>query len=609
MEFCAKCGNKIEDDHRFCPACGTPVSPPVEDVADTTPHVLEKTARGPEPGCVTPADSARVLRPDSHVDRKTLFEDGMLVLTSENLILYTGDETDELKRIRISSIKSCEYSMLRRGMVVKRRTNEEENFQELLAEKHAKLAHMTHEKQGCEALLRSTRKRDERRRIGDKTAKLEAKISNLSREIRELESDPTKIKRAREKKADIITEFFRLPKDYGRDSGMTAREEYKIWQYAVKRRILGISQIKIETLPYDAIVAIEGEVEGATPIMVEKPLIDASVLNGKYDIKILKEGYETIKFTVTTDLKKGSYMKKLKLSPRTNPDPGDDEMIARMRRGVPDRTIDLSFHSVNREIEGRNELLLLTREEILVMSKDGQQCLFSIPYGAITGVKYDRGFLRGTNAVRITYNEPHFKNIVFDFWIDNSDGRITSAEMRQRSESLAEILNKEKRESHAKSLPTHVHSPRYYTITEQDLEDNFGRFEPFDFEVLVAKLFEKKGYKTRVTQERADLGVDVIAEGGKETIAIQVKHWQAPVGGPDVHKTLGSMITHNATRAMVVTSSDFTNQAYEIQRRGTPVELWNGSRLRDEFRHHLMNAEDRDRCGISGAARRIRSKP
>ncbi len=62
------------------------------------------------------------------------------------------------------------------------------------------------------------------------------------------------------------------------------------------------------------------------------------------------------------------------------------------------------------------------------------------------------------------------------------------------------------------------------------------------------------------------------------------------MGGPDVHKTLGSMITFGATRAMVVTSSDFTNQAYEIQKMGAPIELWNGSRLREEFRQYLLDA-------------------
>ena len=59
--------------------------------------------------------------------RKTIFDDGMLVLTSSDLILYSSDEKDELKRIPLSIIDGCSYSMLRRGLVVKQRVNAEEN--------------------------------------------------------------------------------------------------------------------------------------------------------------------------------------------------------------------------------------------------------------------------------------------------------------------------------------------------------------------------------------------------------------------------------------------------------------------------------------------------
>lgn len=218
------------------------------------------------------------------------------------------------------------------------------------------------------------------------------------------------------------------------------------------------------------------------------------------------------------------------------------------------------------------------------------QCLFEIPYGSINEAKYDKGLLRGSKAVKIDYNERHFRNLIFDFWIEDEEGKISSSELKQRSESLSEILNRKRKESKVIDIPNRIRAPNYFIVTESDINNNFSRFEPFEFERLVAKLFEKKGYKATVTQERGDFGVDILAEAGKEKIAIQVKHWQASVGGPDVHKTLGSMITFGANRAMVVTSSDFTNQAYEIQKRGAPVELWNGSRLRDEFRQYLLDA-------------------
>jgi hypothetical protein len=524
------------------------------------------------------------------VDRKTLFDDGMLVLSSRDLILYTSDEKDELKRIPISSIQSCGYSTIRRGLMIKRRVNEEDNFQTMLTQKHSELADIKSKKLHYEDLLRQTRIRTERQEIKEKISKIENSLYHLSTELKQLESDPTKIKLVQEKVADVQKEIFKLPKSFESTSDKTAREEYRIWEYVVNRRIKGISKIKIETIPYDAVVTINDMIFGTTPLTIDKPIIDDAILEGKYHVKIFKEGYHSVEFKITTDLGKESFIEKMELSPKDKIDSQSDEQVEKLRDNVPDRSIDLSFYEIEREIEGENEILLLTNDEILGMTKDKEQCLFEIPYGSINDAKYDKGFLRGSKAVKITYNEKYFRNLEFNFWIDDKDGKISSSELKQRSESLAEILNRKRKESKVLDIPNRIRSPNYFIVTEKDIENNFSRFEPFEFERLVARLFEKKGYKTSVTQERGDFGVDVLAEAGNDKIAIQVKHWQASVGGPDVHKTLGSMMTFGANRAMVVTSSDFTNQAYEIQKRGSPIELWNGSRLRDEFRQYLLDA-------------------
>lgn len=594
MTFCTQCGDIVGKYYHFCASCGTPVISITESrtavnekPTDTISNEFESVAHS--------KDVIGINNSDDHIDRKTLFDDGILVLTSRDLILYTNDEKDELKRIKISSVKSCGYSTLRRGIMIKHRVNEEDNFQKMLTQKHEKLSSLQYAQQHNEDLLRQTKSRDDRQKIRDEMSAISSKIVTLSDEIKHLESDPAKIKRIREKFSDIKKEIFRLPEDYEDNSDKTAREEYKIWEYAINRRMMGLFQFKIEILPYDAVVTINGKVVGTTPLTVDKPLLDDAVLDGKYEIGVYKEGYEPVEFTAASRLNEGSIMKKMSLSARKNPDYRADRSVEKMREDAPDRTIDLSFYAIEREIEGTDELLLLTQDEILVMTKDGEQCILEIPYGAINGAKYDRGFLRGSKAVKINYNEIHFQNAVFSFWVDDKNGSISSSELRQRSESLVDILNKKRKESHLKDIPNRIRSPNYFIITENDINNNFGRFEPFEFERLVARLFEKKGYKTTVTQERGDFGVDVLAETRKEKIAIQVKHWKASVGGPDIHKTLGSMMTFGANRAMVVTSSDFTNQAYEIQKRGAPIELWNGSKLRDEFRQYLLDAVDQAR--------------
>jgi len=103
---------------------------------------------------------------------------------------------------------------------------------------------------------------------------------------------------------------------------------------------------------------------------------------------------------------------------------------------------------------------------------------------------------------------------------------------------------------------------------------------PFEFELIVADLFTKMGYSTRCTKKTGDYGIDVVAQNGTDTIAIQVKKYMTGnnVGNRDVQMLLGAMqlSTVKANKAIIITTSDFTIQAKE-QARETPVELWNGA--------------------------------
>lgn len=109
-----------------------------------------------------------------------------------------------------------------------------------------------------------------------------------------------------------------------------------------------------------------------------------------------------------------------------------------------------------------------------------------------------------------------------------------------------------------------------------------SKMTPYEFEHHVAKLFQNMGYSARVTaksdgKEGGDYGADIIAKKNGQTLVVQVKKW-APhnlVGAPDVRSTLGCMHTFGASKAILVTTSDFTEQAH-VQAKGGPIELWNG---------------------------------
>lgn len=600
MGYCTKCGISLRESNRFCAKCGTPVKPELdydenkqeisnEELSDSS---LEQNIQGDSPPIfesTEPKPKFDAYESDHYsyaIDRRTLFDDGLLVLTSKDVILYSSDERDELKRIPLSSIADCSYSLLRRALVIKKRVHVDENFDTYIDEKREKYHKLQNKLASLDQLLKNTRTRSTRQDIKTQIAHVSYECQNLYDEIRQLETDPTKIQYIQKKVAEEDKEQFKLPKNLNKDE---QKDEYKIWVYAIKRRLIGIPHIKIITEPYNCVVVVNARSVGSTPTTIELPLMDEAVLQGKYRIQILKEGYESEAFTISANPSKGNRLEYITLKESERPDSHLEEEISSLREIAPDRSLDLSYYAVEREVECQDEVLLLTRVVLLVMSKDKQQCYYQIPYGAINEAKYDKRFLRGNKSVKITYNERFYKNQTLEFWLHDKSGDISEAELKQRSESLADLLNRKRREETVID-DRQIRSKDFFIIKPSDLENNFERFEPFEFERLIGKLFESKGYTVEVTQERADFGVDVIAKAGHDVIAIQVKHWQAAVGGPDVHKTIGSMVTVGANRAMVITSSDFTNQAYEIQSRGAPIELWNGEKLRDEFRKYLKDA-------------------
>jgi len=126
------------------------------------------------------------------------------------------------------------------------------------------------------------------------------------------------------------------------------------------------------------------------------------------------------------------------------------------------------------------------------------------------------------------------------------------------------------------------------------LDNNFKDLSPYEFEKLVAKLFDAMGYETKVTKQSGDYGIDVIAKKEEYTIAIQCKKYDSknPVGNRDVQRLLGAMQLKDvrATQGILVTTSHFTVQAIE-QARECPIELWDKTDLHKMIRKYLMKID------------------
>jgi restriction endonuclease Mrr len=125
-----------------------------------------------------------------------------------------------------------------------------------------------------------------------------------------------------------------------------------------------------------------------------------------------------------------------------------------------------------------------------------------------------------------------------------------------------------------------------------ELEDNhidwkdIQRMDGLDFEVVVANLFNAKGYDARVTNGSGDQGADVVAEKDFEKIVIQAKRYKGKVSNSAVQEVVASMKHYNADRGLVITNSEFTSSARELAS-SNDKQLWNGRKLKEQIEMYV----------------------
>lgn len=108
------------------------------------------------------------------------------------------------------------------------------------------------------------------------------------------------------------------------------------------------------------------------------------------------------------------------------------------------------------------------------------------------------------------------------------------------------------------------------TTSASQIETYLGGVDPYEFERLVAKLWEKRGYRTEVTSRSQDRGIDIIAEQDnpiKQKILIQAKAYseENKISSNEIRKyaTLYRQ-EDDVDRVVLVTTSGFTTQAKEL---------------------------------------------
>ncbi len=103
--------------------------------------------------------------------------------------------------------------------------------------------------------------------------------------------------------------------------------------------------------------------------------------------------------------------------------------------------------------------------------------------------------------------------------------------------------------------------------------------KPHEFEFLCAYLYKKKGYEVTVTRKTRDGGYDILAEKittrEHEKLYIECKQYEGKIGVKIARNVLGLLNIKNATKSIIITSSDFTKDALLIAKESKRLELIN----------------------------------
>ncbi|MBI4002862.1 MAG: restriction endonuclease [Nitrospira defluvii] len=119
-------------------------------------------------------------------------------------------------------------------------------------------------------------------------------------------------------------------------------------------------------------------------------------------------------------------------------------------------------------------------------------------------------------------------------------------------------------------------------LSDLESRPNLMDLKPFDFETVVANLFQQMGIESKLTRSSRDGGVDVVGFdkrpvlGGK--VVIQAKRYRHTVGVSAVRDLYGTMMNEGANKGILVTTSGYGPDAFDFAR-DKPIELIEGGGL------------------------------
>jgi len=110
-----------------------------------------------------------------------------------------------------------------------------------------------------------------------------------------------------------------------------------------------------------------------------------------------------------------------------------------------------------------------------------------------------------------------------------------------------------------------------------------------EFEVFLARFFERCGCLVEITPKSHDKGTDLIIQLHGVRTVVQAKRRKQAIGVRAIQEAYTAKGYHRADKAMVVISSKFSTPAKDVAEK-LNVELWNRQRLMKELRRYNFKA-------------------
>jgi hypothetical protein len=102
------------------------------------------------------------------------------------------------------------------------------------------------------------------------------------------------------------------------------------------------------------------------------------------------------------------------------------------------------------------------------------------------------------------------------------------------------------------------------------------------FETLLEHFFAHKGYRVARIGGRGEFGADLLVQDAHGRMVVQARRWNRLVNHEAVQHAVAAMAHYGAARALVVTSSDYSEHAMTVAN-SNGVTLWNRATLAAEL--------------------------